>query len=127
MRERGTGHIINVSSIAGRKLAGGAAVYCATKHAVHALSEGLRAELSSLSGKDGSGIRVTVIAPGLVRTELPGSITHEETRGAIQGWYDNLPAPLESEDVADAIVYAIEAPAHAGINEIVLRPTSQEL
>lgn len=119
MIERRSGHIINVSSVAGRKIFPGGAVYCATKHAVHALSEGLRGELAS------TGVRVSVIAPGLVTTELQQSITDER----IKQRFASLPAdlvPLTSEDIAAAVIYAMEAPAHVSVNEVLVRPTRQE-
>jgi len=120
-----TGHIINVSSVAGRRLFNGGAVYCGTKHAVHAISEGLRGELSELATEDGNQIRVTIIAPGVVKTELPDSIRDEETREVSRQYYDGLPGPLMSEDIAASILHAIEAPPHVDINEILIRPTAQ--
>jgi NADP-dependent 3-hydroxy acid dehydrogenase YdfG len=120
-----TGHIINVSSVAGRRLFNGGAVYCGTKHAVHAISEGLRGELSERAAEDGNQIRVTIIAPGVVKTELPDSIRDEETREVSRQYYDGLPGPLMSEDIAASILHAIQAPPHVDINEILIRPTAQ--
>jgi len=125
MLEQQRGHIINVSSVAGRKVFPGAAVYCATKHAVHAISEGLREELATRGYDDGNRIRVTTIAPGVVATELPDSIRDDETRDGAKAYYDRLPGPLSSEDIAEAIVYAMEVPEHVGVNEILIRPTMQ--
>jgi NADP-dependent 3-hydroxy acid dehydrogenase YdfG len=120
-----TGHIINVSSVAGRRVFNGGAVYCGTKHAVHAISEGLRGELSERAAEDGNQIRVTIIAPGVVKTELPDSIRDEETREVSRRYYDGLPGPLMSEDIAASILHALEAPPHVDINEILIRPTAQ--
>lgn len=123
--EQGTGDIINVSSVAGRRLFSGATVYCGTKHAVHAITEGLRGELSEQAKSDGNTIRVSVLAPGVVTTELAGSITDEETRTISQQYYDTFPDPLTSEDMARAICWIAQQPAHVGINELVVRPTRQ--
>ncbi len=119
MIERRTGHIINVSSVAGRKVFPGGAVYCATKFAVHALSEGLRQELAS------SGVRVTTIAPGLVTTELQNAITDERVKERFRSLPEDF-VPLESADIAAAIIYAMESPPHVNVNEILVRPTRQE-
>lgn len=123
MLKQKTGHIINVSSIAGRKLFPGAAVYCGTKHAVHAISEGLRSELAELG--DGNRVRVTIIAPGVVITELPDNVRDQETREAYQKYYGGLEGPLTSQDIADAILFAVRSPPHVAVNEILVRPTSQ--
>ncbi|TVQ65334.1 MAG: SDR family oxidoreductase [Phycisphaerales bacterium] len=118
MLARGSGHFVNVSSVAGRRLFPGAAVYCATKHFVHAFSEGLRSEVTK------HGLRVTVVAPGLVETELhdhatdPDMIERAKNRPPMR-W-------LTSEDVAREIVHAMEAPAHVSVNEVLMRPTDQE-
>jgi NADP-dependent 3-hydroxy acid dehydrogenase YdfG len=120
-----TGHIVNVSSVAGRKVIPGGAVYCGTKHALHAISEGLRSELAEQAAKDGNTIRVTIIAPGVVQTELPQSITDEAARSATASYYSSMRGALQSEDIAEAIVYALEAPPHVGINELLIRPTAQ--
>ncbi|MCA9297095.1 MAG: SDR family oxidoreductase [Phycisphaerales bacterium] len=125
MRAQKTGHIINVSSVAGRKTFPGATVYCATKHAVHTISEGLREELATLGYDDGNRIRVTTIAPGVVTTELPASIRDDETREGASAYYARIPGPLQSEDIAEAIAYAVNAPDHVGVNEILIRPTAQ--
>jgi NADP-dependent 3-hydroxy acid dehydrogenase YdfG len=125
MLEQKTGHVINVSSVAGRIIFPGAAVYCATKHGVHVLSDGLRNELSERSKEDGNRIRVTVIAPGVVRTELPDSIRDDQTREVSKQYYGGFDGPLTSEDIADNIRYAIEAPEHVNISEILVRPREQ--
>lgn len=119
MIERKNGHIINVSSVAGRKVFPGGAVYCATKFAVHALSEGIRQEVAK------HGVRVTTIAPGLVTTELQQAITDERVKERFASLPEDF-VPLESEDIADAIIYAMESPNHVNVNEILVRPTQQE-
>lgn len=117
MREQKSGHVINLSSVAGHKLFPGAAVYCATKFAVRALSEGLRMEA-------GNEIRCTNISPGAVATELTSTITDENAKQAADDLYEIAIGP---DAVARAVVYAIEQPADVDINEIILRPTAQEL
>lgn len=125
MLERGTGHIINVSSLAGRRNFPGAAVYCGTKHAVHAISEGLRSELSERTARDGNTIRVTVIAPGIVRTELVDSITDDRSRQRVQELYDTFEEPLVGDDIAATIAMALTSPTHMEISELVVRPVRQ--
>lgn len=117
--EQQSGHIVNVSSVAGRRLFVGGAVYCATKHAVTAFSEGLHLELGQRYG-----IRVTCIEPGAVATELPQAIADEEFQRATAGGFARV-TPLTSEAVAEAIVYAVTAPEGASVNELLVMPTSQ--
>lgn len=119
MIEGGGGQIVNVSSIAGKKVVPGGAVYCGTKHFVHALSEGLRMELAQ------HNVRVTTIAPGFVVTELTNTITDDDVRKRFDA-YDDI-TPLAPEDIARSTVHALEAPAHVGINEVVVRPTAQAM
>ncbi len=119
MIEKKSGHIINISSVAGRIVFAGGSVYCATKHAIAALSEGLRKELSPTYN-----IRVTCIEPGAVETELLESITDESMTGFIQAT-KNMET-LMSDDIANAILYAVQAPRHVNVNEILIRPTAQE-
>ena len=118
MREQKSGHIINISSVAGRKVMPGGAVYCATKFAVAALSEGLRMELSP-----SDNIRVTSIEPGAVDTELIDTITDDEIKENM-GWLEKL-TPLRAEDIAEAIRHALTQPKHVSINEVLIRPTGQ--
>jgi NADP-dependent 3-hydroxy acid dehydrogenase YdfG len=125
MLKQKAGHIVNISSVAGRVVFPGAAVYCGTKHAVHAISDGLRSELAELSKEDGNRIRVTTIAPGVVRTELSDSIADDESREAAKAYYNSFEEPLQSQDIADAILYALESPDHVNVNEILIRPTRQ--
>src|SRR5918911_793028 len=119
MIDKKSGHIVNLSSVAGRIVFAGGSVYCATKHAITALSEGLRKELSPEYN-----IRVTCIEPGAVATELLETITDESMSKFIEA-SKNMER-LQSEDVANAILYAIQAPTHVNVNEILLRPTAQE-
>ena len=119
MLDEKSGHIVNISSVAGRVVFAGGSVYCATKHAITAFSEGLRMELSPKYN-----IRVTCIEPGAVSTELLGSITDESMKGFIQAT-KNMET-LQSEDIANAVLYAIQTPNHVNVNEILIRPTSQE-
>jgi NADP-dependent 3-hydroxy acid dehydrogenase YdfG len=112
-----SGHFINVASVAGLKVRAGSAVYAATKHAVRALSEGLRQEV-------GEGIRTTIISPGVVESELPRGSSDPETAARVREMYQQQAIPAES--VARAIAFAIEQPADVDVNEIVLRPTVQE-
>ena len=119
MIEKKSGQIINISSVAGRIVFAGGSVYCATKHAIAALSEGLRKELSPTCN-----IRVTCIEPGAVETELLESITDESMTGFIQAT-KNMET-LRSDDIANAILYAVQAPRHVNVNEILIRPTAQE-
>lgn len=117
MREQHSGHVINLSSVAGHKVFPGAAVYCATKYAVRALSEGLRMEA-------GDEIRSTNISPGAIATELTSTITDPTAAEAAEELYK---VAIDADAVARAIVYAIEQPHDVDINEIILRPTAQEL
>lgn len=119
MLENKSGHIINISSVAGRIVFPAGSVYCATKHAITAFSEGLRQELSVRKN-----IRVTCIEPGVVATELTNTITDE----SLQGFVENAKKmeSLQAEDIANAIVYAVESPSHVNVNEILIRPTTQD-
>lgn len=119
MRERRSGHIVNVSSVAGRLVFPAGSVYCATKHAVTAFSEGLRQELSARSN-----IRITCIEPGVVATELTGAITDESLRGFVES--SRKMEALQAEDIAAAILYAVKSPPHVNMNEILVRPMAQE-
>jgi NADP-dependent 3-hydroxy acid dehydrogenase YdfG len=119
MLDKKSGHIVNISSVAGRIVFAGGSVYCATKHAITAFSEGLRKELSPEYN-----IRVTCIEPGAVSTELLETITDESMSKFIEA-SKNMER-LQSEDVANAILYAIQAPNHVNVNEVLLRPTAQE-
>jgi NADP-dependent 3-hydroxy acid dehydrogenase YdfG len=119
MLEKKSGHIVNISSVAGRIVFPAGSVYCATKHAITAFSEGLREELSVRKN-----IRVTCIEPGVVSTELTNTITDE----SLQGFVENAKKmeTLQADDIANAILYAVESPSHVNVNEILIRPTTQE-
>jgi len=118
MKERKSGHIINVSSVAGHKVGPGGAVYAATKHAVLALSEGLRQEVKPYN------IRTTVISPGAVATELPNTVTDPAVAERIKKLYDEVAIPADA--FARAVAFAIGQPEDVDVNEIVFRPTRQE-
>ena len=117
MLQQESGHIINISSVAGHKVFSTGAVYCATKFAVKALSEGIRLE------SDGK-IRSTNISPGAVDTELPNTISHDETAKNVGQLYG---VAIDADAIARAISYAIEQPADVDVNEMIIRPTKQEL
>jgi len=119
MHAKKSGHIVNISSVAGRVVFPAGSVYCATKHAITALSEGLRQEFSQRSN-----IRVTCVEPGVVATELTNTIT-DESLGAFVESVKKMES-LKAEDIANAILYAVESPAHVNVNEILIRPTTQE-
>ena len=114
-----SGHIVNISSIAGRIVYPAGSVYCATKHAVTAFSEGLRQEFSQRSN-----IRITCIEPGLVATELTNTITDKALEKYVEK--SKQIEVLQAEDIADVIVFAVQAPSHVNVNEILIRPTTQE-
>jgi NADP-dependent 3-hydroxy acid dehydrogenase YdfG len=112
---RGSGHVINISSVAGLTVGPGGAVYSATKFAVRAISEGLRQECV---GK----VRVTSICPGLVVSELTDSITVPSFKDRAEKLYENA---MSADVIAEAVVYAIAQPGNVAVNEIVVRPISQ--
>jgi NADP-dependent 3-hydroxy acid dehydrogenase YdfG len=119
MQRQKAGHIINVSSVAGHKVGPGFAVYAATKHAVRALSEGLRQEVKP------SNIRTTVSSPGAVATELPNSVTEPDVAERIQKFSGEVAIPADS--FARAVAFALSQPEDVDGNEILFRPTRQEL
>ena len=118
MQRQRAGHIINVSSVAGHKVRSGGAVYAATKHAVRALSEGLRQEVKPYN------IRTTVISPGVVASELPDGVTEPDLATNLRKMYAELAIPADS--FARAVAYAMSQPEDVDINEILFRPTRQE-
>jgi len=118
MKEQGSGYVVNISSVAGRKTRPGVGVYSGTKFAVNAISEALRQELIE------DNVRVTMIEPGAVETELPNHITDEEAKEGIDALYQ-LDDILQAEDIANAIVYCVTQPARVSINELLIRPTQQ--
>jgi NADP-dependent 3-hydroxy acid dehydrogenase YdfG len=119
MREQKAGHFVNVSSVAGHKVSPAGAVYAATKHAVLALSEGLRQEVKPYN------IRTTVISPGAVATELPDSVTEADVSKGTHEFYEEVAIPADS--FARAVAFAISQPDDVDVNEIVFRPTRQTL
>lgn len=110
------GDIINISSVAGRTARAGNGVYAATKWGINGWSESLRQELLP-------DVRVTLIEPGVVATELPNHITHSQTKTAITDLYDK--ATVTPEDIAEVIAFILARPRHLAINEILLRPADQ--
>jgi NADP-dependent 3-hydroxy acid dehydrogenase YdfG len=119
MKTRRDGHIVNVSSTAGRVANPNAAAYSATKFGVVAFSEALRREVYA------DNIRVSIIEPGIVQTELRDHIGHAATQASLNAWANNM-RQLQPEDVADAIVFCVSRPSHVNVNEILMRPTDQE-
>lgn len=119
MHAQKSGHIVNISSVAGRLARAGSGVYNATRWGVGAFSEALRQECVA------DHIRVTVIEPGVVATDLASHITHPGARETALRRIQDM-VPLQAVDVANAIVYAVTQPSHVSINEILLRPTEQE-
>ncbi|MDB5232183.1 MAG: oxidoreductase [Chitinophagaceae bacterium] len=118
MKDQKSGHIINVSSVAGHKVRAGGAVYSATKHAVRVISEGLRQEVKPYN------LRTTIISPGAVDTELPNTISEPDVAENMQKYYKDIAIPADS--FARAVAFAISQPDNIDINEILYRPTKQE-
>ncbi|HEY3983922.1 SDR family oxidoreductase [Cedecea sp.] len=119
MQQQKSGHIINTSSVAGHKVRAGSAVYAATKTAVRVISEGLRQEVKPYN------IRTTIISPGAVESELVTSITEADVAANIQQFYDDV--AISAESFASVVAFAISQPEDVDINEILFRPTRQEL
>jgi NADP-dependent 3-hydroxy acid dehydrogenase YdfG len=117
--ERGVADMVNISSVAGRMVRLGSGVYNATKHGVGAFSESLRQEVTKRH------LRVSLIEPGAVDTELPDH-NRPEVREQLQRRFADMER-LQAEDIADAISYVITRPRHVAINEVLIRPTEQEL
>jgi clavulanate-9-aldehyde reducatase len=117
MAARGSGHVINVSSVAGRVARAGSGVYNLTKFGVGAFSESLRQEAVAL------GVRVTVVEPGAVATELPGH-NRPEILEQMAKRFQGV-TPLAAEDIANAVLYAIGQPANVSVNEVLIRPSGQ--
>ncbi|GGR06031.1 SDR family oxidoreductase [Deinococcus ruber] len=118
MKQQKGGHIVNISSVSGRGASPTSAGYSATKWAVGGFSEGLRQEVRL------DNIRVTVIEPGVVATELTDHITHEATKTTYESRIATM-TPLEAEDIAAAVVYAVTQPLRVNVNEILIRPLDQ--
>jgi clavulanate-9-aldehyde reducatase len=115
----GGGDVVNVSSVAGRRADAGAAVYNMTKFGVHGFSEALRQEALH------AGIRVTIVAPGFVETELQDHNTNPVVRQALDRAREQIGDVLRAEDIADAILYAVSRPPHVCLNEVLVRPRKQ--
>jgi NADP-dependent 3-hydroxy acid dehydrogenase YdfG len=118
MRERKSGHVINLSSVAGHSIYPGGTVYCGTKFAVTAISDGLRQE----EAMQGNNIRVTNVSPGAVSSELLETITDKGVKANLEEIYK---IAIGADRIARAIAYAIEMPADTAINEMIIRPTAQ--
>ncbi|MBE1507012.1 SDR family oxidoreductase [Rhizobium viscosum] len=114
-----SGHIVNTSSIAGRKVFAGLTVYCATKHAITALSDGMRMEL----GKK-HNIRVTCVQPGAVETELYDQISDPAARQQMEDLKTQMEF-LKAEDIAETVLFAVQSPRHVDIAEVFVMPTQQ--
>ncbi len=117
MIRQGRGHIVNIGSIAGMEPYEGGNVYCATKHAVHGLSECMRIDLLA------SGIKVTEICPGMVETEF-SVVRFRGDKQRADAVYKGV-EPLHGEDIAEAVLWAVSRPAHVNINQITVTPTAQ--
>jgi clavulanate-9-aldehyde reducatase len=120
MGEQGSGHIVNVSSVAGRQAALGSAVYNMTKWGVNGFSEGLRQEVLH------ANVRVTIIEPGMVETELLDHNKNQMVIDSAKKMKDQIGKSLESADIADAILFAVTRPEHVAVNEVLVRPTKQQ-
>jgi NADP-dependent 3-hydroxy acid dehydrogenase YdfG len=119
MVEQGSGDVVNISSVAGRQARKGAGVYNASKWAVNAFSESLRQEVT------GRGVRIGLVEPGAVATELSSHITQPAARQASQDMAASM-RTLRAEDIARAVLYLVTQPPHVAVNEILVRPTDQE-
>lgn len=119
MKEQRSGHFVNISSVAGHVVTPGSAVYSATKYAVRVISEGLRQEVKPYN------IRTTVISPGAVASELPESITEKDILDEFHEFYARNAIPADS--FARAVAFAVSQPEEMDVNEILFRPTRQEV
>jgi NADP-dependent 3-hydroxy acid dehydrogenase YdfG len=117
--EQGSGDVVNISSVAGRQARKGAGVYNASKWAVNAFSASLRQEVT------GRGVRIGLVEPGAVATELSSHITQPEAKQASQDMAASM-RTLQAEDIARAVLYMVTQPPHVAVNEMLVRPTDQE-
>ena len=121
MQQGGGGHIVNVSSVAGRQATLGSGVYNMTKWGVNGFSEALRQEALHL------GVRVTIVEPGMVETELLDHNEHKPVvMQAAERMKEQVGTPLSSDDIARAILYALAQPEHVAVNELLVRPSRQQ-
>lgn len=118
MKRQQSGHIVNISSVAGRRSGTLRGTYSGTKYAVNAISEALRQEHVD------ANVRVTIIEPGAVATELTEHISDEDAKSGIEGMISKLD-PLQSEDIANAIAYAVTQPERVNVDEILIKPAKQ--
>jgi NADP-dependent 3-hydroxy acid dehydrogenase YdfG len=119
MVEQGSGDVVNVSSVAGRTARKGAGVYNASKWAVNAFSESLRQEVTA------RGVRISLVEPGAVDTELRTHITQDEARASAEQFAGQI-RQLQPDDIARAVLYVVTQPPHVAVNEVLVRPTDQE-
>ncbi|TWH72547.1 NADP-dependent 3-hydroxy acid dehydrogenase YdfG [Modestobacter roseus] len=119
MVEQGSGDVVNVSSVAGRTARLGAGVYNASKWAVNAFSESLRQEVTQ------RGVRIGLVEPGAVATELSSHITQADARQQSQQMAESM-RTLDPEDIARAVLYLVTQPPHVAVNEVLVRPTDQQ-
>lgn len=120
MKQRNSGTIINISSVAGKKSFANHAAYCGTKFAVHAISETVREEVAE------TNVRVITIAPGAVETELLSHTTSNEIIAGYEDWKKDIGGALAAEDVARSVMFAYQQPQNVCIREIALAPTRQQ-
>jgi NADP-dependent 3-hydroxy acid dehydrogenase YdfG len=120
MRDAGGGDIVNLSSVAGRQATLGSAVYNLTKWGVNGFSEGLRQEALHI------GVRVSVVEPGMVATELMDHNKNPVVLEAAKKFREQVGTPLSAEDIARAILYVVGQPEHVAINEVLVRPKGQQ-
>ena len=117
MVARGRGHVINLGSVAGHEVYPGGAVYCATKHAVGAITRGLRMDLL------GTGVRVSTVDPGMVETEF-STVRFKGDEDRARRVYAGM-TPLSADDIADAVLWVATRPPHVNVDEIIIKPTDQ--
>lgn len=120
MIHRKKGTIINISSVAGRFTFPHHAAYCGTKYAVHAITENVRKEVAQ------HNVRLAIIAPGAVETDLLSHTTSEEIKAGYEGWKKEMGGVLRPEDIARAVVYAYEQPQNVCVREVMVAATRQE-
>ena len=124
MKKQKSGHVITTSSVLGYEVLPGYAAYSGTKYAVRAIMEGLRQE------EHQNNIKTTIIAPGSVKTELFNSINNDEVRNGLKGAMKQPGSEmmaLQPEEIAQAVAFVIDTPANMAVNEMVIRPTGQEV